>query len=105
MINRAVTSLPRLFEHPLRIISAHFNASAILKNVSGFSNDIFLRGWDNKTLTNRLTLNVESQALQFIWPFTQNLPSMVEPTRDKDPSGIVSRVVNAYRPPQHVKAQ
>ena len=46
MINRAVTSLPRLFEHPLRIISAHFNASAILKNVSGFSNDIFLREWD-----------------------------------------------------------
>ena len=30
---------------------------------------------------------------------------MVEPTRDKDPSGIVSRVVNAYRPPHHVKAQ
>ena len=45
MISKAVTSLPRLFEHPLRIISAHFNASAILKNVSGFSNDI-LQGWD-----------------------------------------------------------
>ena len=46
MINRAVIPLPLLFEHPLRIISAHFYASAILKNVSGFSNDIFLRGWD-----------------------------------------------------------
>ena len=43
MINRAVTPLPRLFELPLRII---FYASAVLKNVSGFSNDIFLRGWD-----------------------------------------------------------
>ena len=30
---------------------------------------------------------------------------MVEPTRDKDPSGIVSRAVNAYRPPHYVKAQ
>ena len=46
MINRAVIPLPLLFEHPLRIISAHFYVSAILKNVSGFSNDIFLRGWD-----------------------------------------------------------
>ena len=64
-----------------------------------------ISSYGDGTLTNGLVLNLDSQVLQFIWPFTQNLPSMVEPTWDKDPSGIVSRVVNAYRPPHHVKAQ
>ena len=64
-----------------------------------------ISSYGDGTLTNGVVLNLDGQALQFIWPFTLNLPSMVEPTRDKDPSGIVSRVVNAYRPPHHVKAQ
>ena len=66
---------------------------------------VMISSYGDGTLTNGLVLNLDSKALQFIWPFTQNLPGMVEPTRDKDPSGIVSRVVNAYRPLHHVKAQ
>ena len=64
-----------------------------------------ISSYGDGTLTNGLVVNLGSQALQFIWPFTQNQPSMVEPTKEKDPSGTVSRVVNAYRPPHHVKAQ
>ena len=57
------------------------------------------------TLTNRLALNLESQALQFIWPLTQILPSMFELTRDPYPNSIAFRVFKAYKPPHHVKAQ
>ena len=64
-----------------------------------------ISSYGDGTLTNGLVLNLDGQALQFICPFTQNLPSMVKPTTDKDLSGIVSRVVDAYRPSHHVKAQ
>ena len=38
------------------------------------------------TLTHRPTLNLEGQVLQFVWPFTWDLPSMVEPLKDWDPN-------------------
>lgn len=41
-----------------------------LKGVSGFSNDIF---YGDGTLTHRPTPKLEGQALQFLWPLTQNL--------------------------------
>ena len=51
-----------------------FCQPAILKRVSGFCNDIF---YEDGTLTHRPLPNPEGQALQFIWPFTHNLPSTV----------------------------
>ena len=57
-----------------------FCQPAILKRVSGFCNDIF---YEDGTLTHRPLPNPEGQALQFIWPFTHNLPSTVYPTRDQ----------------------
>ena len=84
MINRA----------PLRITSPHFYDSAILKNVSGFSKDIFLRRCD----INQSPSPESGGSGVAIYLTFRPLPSMFEPTRDPYPSGIAF-------PPHHVKAQ
>ena len=61
-------------------IALHY---AILESVSGFSNDVFYGGG---TLTYHPTPKLEGHVMQLVCLFTQNLPSMVEPTRNQSPN-------------------
>ena len=58
-----------------------------------------------RILSHYPTHNLVGQLLQFVWPFTQNLASTVEPTRDHRPNSYSFQGHQRTQISHHVKEQ